>query len=192
MTKTSFIEAARREQIIGAAIEVIAEYGYADTSLARIAQATGVSNAAILYYFGSKKAVIEGAYTQVIDALTNAVHAAMISAPTARDSIEAYIRSLVGYMAEHPSHVRLIVETVLSPDLDAEPSAVRPRWAPLADAITRAQTEGQIRAVDARTSAIILGGAIDAIVAEALTDPGYALDAATDQLVTFVQRATDA
>ena len=60
----TFTEAARREQITNLAIDLIAEHGYAGTSLAKIAEAAGLSNAAVLYHFGSKNAVLESAYAQ--------------------------------------------------------------------------------------------------------------------------------
>jgi hypothetical protein len=44
----TFTEAARREQITTLAIDLIAEHGYAGTSLAKIAEAAGLSNAAVL------------------------------------------------------------------------------------------------------------------------------------------------
>lgn len=192
MTRPTFIETARRDQITRVAIEVLAARGYADTSLARIAEAAGVSKAAILYYFDSKNAVIETAYAGVIAALTETVASAMVDAATARDSIEAYVRTLIGYLADHPTHMRVIVETLMARDLKIDGTESQPRWLPLADAIAKAQADGQLRAFNARTYAIALGGAIDAICAETLADPDYPLADATDQLVQLIQRATDA
>ncbi|MFD6455458.1 TetR family transcriptional regulator, partial [Nocardia sp. NPDC060220] len=39
----SFIEEARRRQIIAATVEVVSELGYANASLARIAERAGIS-----------------------------------------------------------------------------------------------------------------------------------------------------
>ncbi len=192
----TFTEAARREQITTLAIGLIAEHGYARTSLARIAEAAGVSNAAILYHFGSKNAVLESAYATVIDRLSESVGKAMAAAPSARESIEAYVRSLVGYMVSNPTHMRLLVEVLMTADFGqpGEPpeteSSPPPRWAPLADAMTRAQQDGDLRPFDARTYAIALGGAIDGIFAESLSDPGYNLNRAVDELIELFRRAT--
>ncbi|MEV7908062.1 TetR family transcriptional regulator, partial [Streptomyces anulatus] len=46
----SFIERARRAQIIASAIEVIAEHGFANASLARIAKHAGISKGVISYH----------------------------------------------------------------------------------------------------------------------------------------------
>jgi TetR/AcrR family transcriptional regulator len=173
----TFTEAARREQITALAIELIAEHGYAGTSLAKIAEAAGLSNAAVLYHFGSKNVVLESAYGKVITDLAESVSTAMAGAPSARDSIDAYVRSLVGFMVSNPTYLRLLVEVLTTGDLGrpGQPpeagSSTPPRWAPL-------------------TYAIALGGALDGVFAEALSDPGYDLNRAVDDLLDLFHRAT--
>jgi AcrR family transcriptional regulator len=54
----SFIEAARRQQIIEATIHTIAKAGYLQASLAEIAKAIGVSKGVISYHFVSKDDLI--------------------------------------------------------------------------------------------------------------------------------------
>lgn len=191
----TFTESARREQITARAIEVIAERGYAKTSLARIADAAGISNAAVLYHFGSKAAVLESAYSTVIDGLVESVSTAMAGTSSAAKSIEAYIRALVDYVARHPSYTRIIVEALTTGDLGTSnrpPDADthdKPRWAPLAEAMQQAQDEGDFRPFEVRTYAIAVGGAIDAIFVESLTDPDYDLDRAVDELVGLLHHA---
>ena len=50
----TFIEKARRAQIVAAAVEVIAEVGYAKASLAAIAVRAGISKGVISYHFSGK------------------------------------------------------------------------------------------------------------------------------------------
>ena len=52
--RRSFIEEARRAQIAAAAAETVAEYGYANASLARIAERADVSKSVISYHFDGK------------------------------------------------------------------------------------------------------------------------------------------
>lgn len=49
----------RRAQILAAASDLFAQDGYAETSLARIAQSAGASKAAVLHHFGSKEGLVE-------------------------------------------------------------------------------------------------------------------------------------
>ena len=62
----------RREQIIGAATAVFAEYGYAGGSVRTIADRIGVSPASLLQHFGSKEgllmAVLENWDRHTVDA----------------------------------------------------------------------------------------------------------------------------
>ena len=120
----------------------------------------------------------------------------MSDAPSAKDSIDAYVRSLVGFMLSHPTYLRLMIEVLTTGEFGqpgqppvAAPSTP-PRWAPLADAMARAQTDGDLRSFDTRTYAIALGGALDGIFAESIADPGYDLSRAVDDLLDLFHRAT--
>jgi AcrR family transcriptional regulator len=50
---------AKREEILRAALEVIAEHGYRKTSTRELAAAVGLSEAGLLHYFGSKEKLFE-------------------------------------------------------------------------------------------------------------------------------------
>lgn len=47
--------AAKREQILRVALELIAEHGFRGSTLREIGSAVGLSNAGVLHYFGSKE-----------------------------------------------------------------------------------------------------------------------------------------
>ena len=55
----SFVNSARRAQIVAAAIDTVAEVGCADASLARLAVRLGVSKGVISYRFAGKDDLIE-------------------------------------------------------------------------------------------------------------------------------------
>src|ERR1700678_4434230 len=63
--RQSFIEAARRAQIIECAIDAIAELGFAQASLAQIAKRAGVSTGVISYYFAGKDDLIRAVAAHV-------------------------------------------------------------------------------------------------------------------------------
>jgi len=50
---------AKREEILTAALEVIAQHGYRKTSTRELANAVGLSEAGLLHYFGSKEQLFE-------------------------------------------------------------------------------------------------------------------------------------
>lgn len=179
----SLIEQVRRAQLIQITIDLVAEHGYAAASLTRIAQAAGITKGAVLYHFPAKSAVLAAAREHVLGELVAAVGAAVDAAGPA-EAPAAYIRRMVGYLIEHPDHARVLVE-VLSHEEPPDPAA---RRRPLADLLGEARrARGLGPGPDLRTLAIVVGGGIDAIVAERLRDPGYDGAAAAETLVTMLE-----
>ena len=66
--RPSFIEQARRAQIVECAIETIADLGFAQASLAQIAKRAGVSTGVISYYFAGKDELIREVSAYVFSA----------------------------------------------------------------------------------------------------------------------------
>lgn len=188
----SITERARREQLTGLTIALIAEHGYAATSLARIAEAASISKAAVLYHFSSKKAVIEAAYNSVMHGLTGYVGRRIEAAAGPGAAVDAYVTAMIGYMVEHPDHVRVIAEVLREPNdtgIDDSPGSSE-RWGSLAALIERAQAAGEYRrSIDARTQALMLSGAIDAVVAESIRDDGFRLEEAAIAVADLARRA---
>ncbi|MGZ0148738.1 TetR/AcrR family transcriptional regulator [Kribbella sp. WER1] len=181
----TFTEEARRAQLVDVTIALVAEQGYAAASLGRIAESAGITKAGILYHFPSKQALVEAAHAQVLDALVAEVGAAVDAADPA-DGPAAYIRSMVGYFRARPRHVRMLVEamTSVAPLTDSEA-----RWSAVADLVAAARAaRGVTSAMDLRSAALVIGGGIDAIVAESLRDPEYDALAAAELLVGVIER----
>lgn len=185
-------EQARRAQLIGVTIDLVAQHGYPGTSLARIAEAAGISKAAVLYHFPAKDAVVRAAYASVLESLTEYVGAA-VGPRAGAAAVEAYIRSLVGYMRDRPAHTRMIVEALgEETGISDTPNAGSRRDA-VAGLIDAAKADGDYRAdVDPQATAVIVNGAIDAIVSESLADPGFDTTHAAEELVTLLGRALNA
>ncbi|MFC3997357.1 TetR/AcrR family transcriptional regulator [Nocardiopsis sediminis] len=193
--RPTITERARRDQLIGLTIALVAEHGYAATSLSRIAAAASISKAAVLYHFASKNAVVEAAYRSVVERLAAHVGPRVEAAATPGAAVEAYAAGVIGYMAEHPDHVRMITEALRTPEetrIEDSPASAS-RWQVLASLIERAQATGEYRgSADARTLAIMVNGAIDAVVAESIEDPGYRLDEAADAVIDLIRRTARA
>jgi AcrR family transcriptional regulator len=187
----TFTEQARRAQLVAVTVDLIARHGYQRCSLQRIADAAGITKAAVIYHFTSKDAVIRAAYDSVIDALVERVGAAVDAAATPAAAVEAYVRALLGHMAANPSHVRVLVEALDEQnDTGIGDRRSAARWQPLAALIDAAAASGEFRPdVDSRMLAIILGGAVDAVVAESLADPGFDLTAAAGAVLAIVDTA---
>ncbi|WP_249351977.1 TetR/AcrR family transcriptional regulator [Nocardiopsis akebiae] len=183
--KPTLTEQARRAQLIDVTVRLIAEHGDAATSLARIAEAAGITKAAVLYHFRSKDALVRAAHESALSGLVEHVGRAVESVGAER-APAAYIRSMVGYLRDHPGHTRVVIAAVSDEDRRSSQ-----RWRPLADLMAAARrargadsgTEGP----DLRTTALIVGGGVDAIVAEHLDHPDYDPLAAAEDLVAMLE-----
>ncbi|WP_341727855.1 TetR/AcrR family transcriptional regulator [Brooklawnia sp.] len=194
----TFTEAARREQIIGLTIDLIAERGIARTTLALIAEAAGVTKPAVLYFFGTKDAVIKAACAHALGSAVEAIAQAVMAAPTPTAAVAAYVRSTVQFTIEHPSQIKVMTE-MLTSDQDLVTQSAEaigeepaPQWQALAGLIEQAQRGGELSPADPRTAAIGLIGATNAIVGEWFSDPSFDLRAATDEVLRLFFRATTA
>lgn len=182
-------EQARRAQLIGVTIDLISRHHYAGTSLARIAEAAGISKAAVLYHFPSKDAVVRAAYDSVIEGLTTHVGGA-VATESGAGVIEAYIRSITEYLREHPNHTRMIIEAIgEAPNVDDTPNAPS-RHQTVTAMLTAARDAGDFRAdIDPPTIAVIVNGALDGIVSESLATPGFDSAAAAETLIDLLRRS---
>ena len=89
----SFIEAARRTQIIDATISVVAENGYTAASFARIAKRASISPGLITYHFEKKEALMRA----VLETVEARLDSAMAEQPDSGDA-ESYPAALEGML----------------------------------------------------------------------------------------------
>lgn len=193
----SFIEAARRGQIVDAAIEVIASIGYAQASLARIAEHAGISKGVISYHFADKDHLIRQVLEQILAAFASYMRPRVeAQRDSAAGMLRAYVESNVGFMREHRNHVLALVdilshargrkgECLVSPKQDAGLAA-------LEQILRRGQRTGEFRRFSTRVMAMTIRHAIDAIAPQMITNPGLDFEAYSRELTTVFDLATRA
>ena len=190
----TFTEQARRRQIVDGTIELVAERGYAGTSLSGIAARAGISKAAVLYHFASKDEVVQATFADVIAGFVADVGAAVDAADGQPEGqLLAYLHGSLGYLRAHPSRMRVLVEGLLADrdgprELAPGAPAVASRWQAVAGILADGQRAGVFRAFDPRALAVIVSGALDAVAAEWLGDPAFDLDEAAAELADAVLR----
>jgi len=196
-SKPSFIETARRAQIIECAIDAIAELGFAQASLAQIAKRAGVSTGVILYYFAGKDELIRAVGAHVFATGADFISPPVNAQTTARAAIRSFIEASVAFLATHPNHTRAVMNIIRSgrtadgaPAFD--PAVVQPRQAGFRSILEWGQREGEFRpfAVGVMVETII--EALDAIPPQLAADPNLDLDAYARELVELFDRATRA
>src|ERR1700678_2558919 len=123
----TFTSTARRAQFIAAAIDTIAEVGYARASLGRIAERVGVSKGVISYHFAGKDELVREVIADIADRGGAFVYANAMTRPTAAERLRAWIESVLGYLAAHRTEAVAFYEIAAASRGDAAVGAALAR-----------------------------------------------------------------
>ncbi|WP_051637108.1 TetR/AcrR family transcriptional regulator [Rhodococcus sp. UNC363MFTsu5.1] len=111
-----------RERILTAAVDHFSRYGYTNTSIARIATDAGISDAAVIHHFGTKKEL----FLTAVDVREQPFVPVVAQSGSARELFEQFVSSVRESMA-HPELVRF--RAVLNGEalLESNPASERLR-----------------------------------------------------------------
>jgi AcrR family transcriptional regulator len=189
----SFVSSARRAQIVEAAIETLAEVGYANASLARIAARLGISKGVISYHFAGKDDLIAEIVSQVLLRAWADIQPRIEAQTTGPEMLRAYIESHFEFMRDNPKQLSAVVEIVRATIAGAKSPFTGDRDGAvhmLAELLTRFQAAGDLRAdFDPNAMAIAIRAVIDAAPGR-LADPAFDIDQYARDAVTSFDRAT--
>jgi TetR/AcrR family transcriptional regulator, fatty acid metabolism regulator protein len=193
--RPSFIEAARRTQLIECAIETIATLGYAQASLAQIAKRAGISKSVITYYFSSKEELIEQVVKEIYTDAARFIGPRIAVQPTAQLRLQSYIQAHVEYISTHLMQMMAIMEIAIN--FRTEDGKLRygvvtekPVLTALEAILRKGQQEGAFRAFDLHVMAVTIRRAIDALPPLFIADPTLDADVYARELVMLFDRAT--
>ncbi|GAA3819689.1 TetR/AcrR family transcriptional regulator [Cellulomonas soli] len=110
-----------REQILDAAVALIAERGFGATSVDDIASAAGVAKGSVFYNFGSKSALFETVLVEGIERLTTAMREA-VDGLHGRAAVESLVGALLTRIREHPDFAKVLVAEVFRTGRDWQES----------------------------------------------------------------------
>lgn len=189
----SFIEAARRAQIIEAAIIAVNELGYAGASLSVIAARAKISKSVISYHFDGKEELLAQVVEQVYQEAGELIMAAVDGVAGWPEKLAAYIRAELAYMRDHRERMIAANEIVISHrDADGVPLYLQSGdedTALLEHLLRSGRRAKDFGAMDVRIAAVTIVHAIDGALTEAQKDPELDLDRYADRLVPLLLRA---
>lgn len=169
MQARTFTASGRRAQIVTAAIEVIAEVGYAHASFSRIAKHAGLSSTGMISYHFVGKDDLLAACVAEIEQVMGAFMQPLIDAAVGHVAqLRAYVESNVALVGEHPAAVRALIDIVKSGA--SQSPAVNGRLTLFEEHFRAGQAADVFRPFDTRTVAIAFTSGLDAVVVAAATD----------------------
>ncbi|MGH3437369.1 MAG: TetR/AcrR family transcriptional regulator [Sciscionella sp.] len=193
----SFIEDARRAQIISCTIATLAEVGYAQTSLARIAKRAGISKGVISYHFAGKEELL----VQVVLAVYSAGQEYMTPRITAEASapamLAAYLQSNIEYIRDHSEQMAAVVEVVLNlRDADgtlrfiSDATTAESAVAGVESILRMGQRDGDFREFDTRAMAWAVRDVIDGVQQRRTLEGDLDFDTCIAELINLFDLAT--
>jgi AcrR family transcriptional regulator len=192
----TFTEAARRTQIITAAIDTIAEAGYGQASLARIAERAGASKGVISYHFAGKDDLIREVVAEVLAKGEAYMIPRVLSESSGAGMLRAYIESNLAFMREHRNHVVAILEIFLNARGEDGGALLDERSldftvTSLQQLLAHFQTVGDFRPdFDPQVMAVAIRGAIDQVPPRLARDRSLDVDRYARELAALFGRAT--
>ncbi len=182
-----------------AAIEVIAEIGWAQTSIRKIADRVGVAMSAVLYHFGTKDNLVDAIVEEMYRSALAAVAPVLQADDTAAGKLSAYIRANIAYFDGHrvqlaalaqlgagyqPSDGRRFDELGMNDELREELTILDPTAILLAG-----QRDREFGQFSVGSMAVALRGAVNAVVEKILREPDFDAHAYAEDLVVIFNRA---
>ncbi|QBI53217.1 TetR/AcrR family transcriptional regulator [Streptomonospora litoralis] len=195
--KRTFIEEARRAQIVSAAIGTVAEAGYAGASLSRIAQRAGISKGVISYHFSGKDELMERAVEQVYSDIAEFVLPRAAEAADERSSLRTHILAVGEYMRGHREQL-LALAGIFSGTQTPEGTpryrirATESIYQGYSELLRAGQDRGVFRAFDTRVMAVSVQALIDGMFQYWVAYPDHDLEAHAAEVAELVDRATRA
>lgn len=190
-SRRTFTETARRAQIVEAAIETIAEVGYARASFARIAKRAGLSSTGLIsYHFASKDELIARVVVTIYSAMGQFMARRMEGQSSAADALRTYIQANAAFIGTHRIQMKAFLDIFMNGGLHYDETTELTVVSPVEEILRRGQENGEFRPFDTRVMAVVIQRAVDGLPFLLATYPDVDVDAYAREVVTLFELAT--
>jgi AcrR family transcriptional regulator len=187
----SFIETARRAQIVAAAIDTIAELGYARASFAQIARRARLSSTGLIsYHFGGKDELIAAAVEDVVGAMGRFMGDRMRTASAPREALRVYIEGNVEFIASHRSEMKALLDIFMNGGFHYDTDSEQAVLSPVEEILRAGQAAGEFRGFDTQVMSTLIQRAIDGLPFLLAAEPDLDLTAYASEVFTAFDLAT--
>lgn len=176
-------QAAKREEILHAAVRVFARRGFAATRIDDVAAEAGIAKGSVYLYFDSRDSLLEAAFSAYATGAAAALAEAVAAGGPPLDRLAALVRSAVATIVAEPDLARVLLDlwSTKAP-IDLAGLYVEYRAA-IAGLLREAGEQGVIRPGIGPEHAVVIVGAIEGCVLQWLLDPALSLPDAADRVV---------
>jgi AcrR family transcriptional regulator len=188
------IDHIRRPQILAAAAEVIAERGVAATRIADVAERSGVSPPAVLYWFDSKEKLLAEALTADDDRFYEELGERLDEAATPAERMVALIETAAGD-GDFALWMELWTWALRDAELRAARERFDSRWRAAIEAVvSEGVAAGEFgAAVDPAQAALAIAALIDGLTVQAaLGDPEVSVPRLTETVLASAEKLLEA
>ncbi|MEK0317627.1 TetR/AcrR family transcriptional regulator [Cohnella sp. 56] len=194
----SFIEKARRAQIVECAIETIAELGYTQASLGEIAKRAKISKGVISYHFANKEEILEQIAIEYYIAWQSYIAPRVEAQKSPKEMLRVYIESNLAFVAENRQHVFAVIQLVsknitVAGKLHFSADHDEAVLVPIENILALGVQEGLFRKFtksSARVIALTIRNAIDGFTMELMRKPHLDVQEYTRELVAIFDIST--
>ncbi|MEU4597437.1 TetR/AcrR family transcriptional regulator [Nocardia sp. NPDC023988] len=189
--KGTAIERARRAQIVRAAIDAIAETGYAGASFSAIAEAAGLSSTGLIsYHFARKQNLMDEVMRTILADFTAFVSARSDHGGPA-ERLAAFVTANCEFVRDHRNHlVTMLCLQAAAPDPESRSRQADSDRAKLAELFTEGQAAGDFREFDPDLMAGFVLSLRNGVILRAAAEPTFDLSACAAELRTTIRLAT--
>ena len=182
--------AAARERIVDAALDQLADGGYASASVAIVARRAGVATGTVYRHFPSKADLFAEVFRRASQREVDVLRAMTDRGEPVGHRLAAWVEAFVRRALAEPIRAYALIAEPVDPAVEAERLTFRRAYA---DLFERALLDGVARRELAPLDAQLTAAAIVGALAEALVGPLQRRQAGVDALVaglqTFVLRS---
>jgi TetR/AcrR family fatty acid metabolism transcriptional regulator len=193
--QATFISSARRAQIVNCATMTLAELGYAQTSIARIAERAAISKGVITYHFASKTELIGAVVGAVLSDFAAFVEMRVKTESSAQGTLQSFIKANIEFMGLQRTAMLALLEILNNGRTETGASMVNPALVEsditrLEALLLQGQQQGEFRAFDTRVMAVAIMSLRSGVLTQLAINPQLDLEAYAREFATLIELAT--
>ncbi|MED4128876.1 TetR/AcrR family transcriptional regulator [Shouchella miscanthi] len=191
--KQYLIADARKEQIITAAIAVLTEIGYVNTSLSKIAKKANISTGLISYHFSGKEDLMRNTLIYLVLKERAFIKEKVESKQTYREKLLTFIEAGIAYQGTNGTNTNALLEIVFNgrtpdnvPYYLAEIEQREELQALLIEILSKGKESKEFADMDPYVTALMIRSSISSVVSLPRHEHKLSLEEYSEQLINNV------